>query len=1434
MRERKGHAKKALALLLSLLIVFSMMPSMAFAAEADGRDAAQAEEAPKSLTIVCESVAAIDDTTILTKTGDVLQFKALDENGKETPVTWSSASSWVGTLDPDTGVLTTTGSFSCGTSLFLEIKAVSKLDETVKKEARFTLTGWMASTYNKAPTVQLSTDGQTAKTISTSAGYAGKTLWTYETKDGIAALAADQKLADKKNSIKFNALRPGTFTATYTLEDMDPSMTETIHFTITGVAVEDQNNKQAKTYLTKTANTPDPTAKLTAYTMEDRNIVSWESADASIATVDENGTVTGHNVGSVIITATDNEGAKGGIKVVVQDGETPYFENLQFTASAITNYAKDYKFSPTTTEYNLPIRAYSTSSLVLQGTTLFDAEKYTATASYTDAKGQEQNIPVNCGALTTLANIPFDQSVLTITLAEKGNPSNKTVYTFNVNRPRDTTKVIKSNTGIVLSLEGRNLLATKYQGLAEGVMGRADENGNLMTGTGVMGNMYYYHCYALNDVERFSLNLSGSTAYTHLRYSIDDGKTWNMLPQGGGNTEKIDFAPKTEDKNSVVKVKIQVLDDQTYTNHVANGEDGFAGNEATTYTVWVEQVDGDVRTAQILTAEQNVGDWYPVKFIPDIYSYTIMAPNGTSKGEVKYTAAEGATVKVGSTEQIPDENGVYTLSLKTSAQKVTVTSEDGAITNTYSFTLAAKSKMAVPDRVVDYLCINSQYTNGNNGTTPWNSLRGSLTSLGNFGGYITYYYEQPLVDNPNNKYGMDFYVYGNANVDTSSSTKMSFFEPGQVWVSEDGENWYALAGSAHYDNGVDWNYTVTYKKTANGKTTWHDNHGNSNAGASYTGIYPSENIYPSNSQAKEDSITLSGICLPAATGNIAESGVATDAYAVNWGYADVFANGTMGEDVNPYLDNSNHDLKANGFDLAWAVDANGNPIDVSGMEFHYVKVQTASNIWHSAFGDKSTEVSAVVRTTAQAASVGVTNAPTRIVISDGDREKTVELVPGQQTYSVDLDDMKYVSIGLDGCDAGDNIYINNQRIGADQMAEGIKVVKEDGERLVRIIVQNGEKAPVIYLLKLTSSASGDELIDQIKLDVQGNLRNAETADGLTYTAEVGYRIDSVGILPVTGKNVKVTIDGAPVKDRYALKEGENVFTITAEENDVSEVVTLKIKKEATPVTTGQIRVQFTLMGDSAHGEDGQIHTLINGGLEEWISNESVEVEGPATVLDVLEKALAGRYSFNNADGNYISAINGLAEFDNGRLSGWLYTVNGAYPEKGVAEQTVKNGDVIVFHYTDDYTKERASEGFNPPVIGGDDSEIDDPNTPLDPGPEAVTGLVSKMKLTARSARTSKKNVKVTVKMDTASADAVKELKEMGYTVKYRYYRSTKKASGYKSTLTKTTTTYTNTIGKKGQMYYYKVQLRVYDKDGKLVAKTALKQCKYANRLWTKK
>ena len=84
-----------------------------------------------------------------------------------------------------------------------------------------------------------------------------------------------------------------------------------------------------------------------------------------------------------------------------------------------------------------------------------------------------------------------------------------------------------------------------------------------------------------------------------------------------------------------------------------------------------------------------------------------------------------------------------------------------------------------------------------------------------------------------------------------------------------------------------------------------------------------------------------------------------------------------------------------------------------------------------------------------------------------------------------------------------------------------------------------------------------------------------------------------------------------------------------------------------------------------------------------------------------------------------------------------------------------------------------------------------------------------------------------------SEDEIKELEKLGYTVKYKFYRSTKKSSGYKATVTKNVPLYINTAGRDGVMYYYKANIMIYDKDGELIAQTAIKQCKYANRRWSK-
>ena len=116
--------------------------------------------------------------------------------------------------------------------------------------------------------------------------------------------------------------------------------------------------------------------------------------------------------------------------------------------------------------------------------------------------------------------------------------------------------------------------------------------------------------------------------------------------------------------------------------------------------------------------------------------------------------------------------------------------------------------------------------------------------------------------------------------------------------------------------------------------------------------------------------------------------------------------------------------------------------------------------------------------------------------------------------------------------------------------------------------------------------------------------------------------------------------------------------------------------------------------------------------------------------------------------------------------------------------------------------------------------------------DKINSLIREAKLKATTSKTAKKSIKVKIGEAKNSNSLIKEAKAMGYTVKYKFYRSTKKASKYTALKTKASDSYVNTKGKKGTKYYYKAKVLVYD--GKtLVAQTELKQCRYGVRTWSK-
>lgn len=1051
--------------------------------------------APKSVSIVCDYPytipndwgMALGGVTFVAKVGGTLQLKAVDENGEETPVEWLDKGINGGTLDK------ATGAYTISSTSYSYVQAASLYDANIKSEEKAILVeDYSFSESNKTPSATLASDGQSATKISAPGGLKDYNIWTYTVSPENAAELISG-VEEKGNWLSFNALRPGTIQASFDL-DLDgdglgdgKGLSDNATMTIKGIAVEDAEGKLTKTYLETSAASPTPTVQLTAISSTEGDTVAWSSADESVATVNESGLVTAKGIGSVIITAKGTE-YTGGIKVVVTSAEKPYLEAIDFQADRAGVNPSTWKtatFKAATLSYTgLKMYGYSVTTLTLKNTTLYNADKYVAIATYTDANGEDQSLPVNSGAVTSLPNIPFGTNTITITLTDKADETKKTVYTFEITRPRDTTKIIASN-GIVFTPVGREKWENKYQNKAEGIMYVANQDGSFAQYQGVNSNRLYYRTYAMNGLEAFTLTLKGSSAYTHIRYSTDDGTTWKYLGQtgtGGQVTGNITFPEAAaEGANPVTKVTVQILDDVTYAANIAAGKDGFADSTPSSYYVWVEQIPVLNEDCDILTAETNHGDWYPT-FREDIQNYRLMVANGAAAPVLTFTVSEDATVRIGDTAAVPTD-GKYTLTLTNTDQNITVTSSSGNTEKTYTFGYSQKSAKAVPDKVVDYLLINGQYVNGGGGaygTMPQATLGDNgLTSLGNFGGYVTYYYENGLTDDPNNAYGVDFYVDANAFEDTTTGSGLGSMEPGQVWVSEDGNTWYALAGSEHYEDTTIWDYTVTYAKTGTGGTGWEDNRGNSHStthGRSFA--WPEVKHYPLNSQlADGGNIVLSGILLPCADGTITGSDTfGSYSKGGRFGYVDLLPNGTN----NPYLDNSNYTNTSTGFDLAWAVDSSGNPVNVSGKTFHYVKIVTASNIMAGSANEKSTEVGQVRRAAVGASPVGKTTAPTGVTFVKGEETYTYTFGEGQRIFEILVPKgMTSAAVRLEGTDEADNIYINNQRTVSGTASREYSFSTETQE-LIRIIVQNGEKEPVIYLLKVKEDTAVEGPLSALK------------------------------------------------------------------------------------------------------------------------------------------------------------------------------------------------------------------------------------------------------------------------------------------------------------------------------------------------------------------
>ena len=132
------------------------------------------------------------------------------------------------------------------------------------------------------------------------------------------------------------------------------------------------------------------------------------------------------------------------------------------------------------------------------------------------------------------------------------------------------------------------------------------------------------------------------------------------------------------------------------------------------------------------------------------------------------------------------------------------------------------------------------------------------------------------------------------------------------------------------------------------------------------------------------------------------------------------------------------------------------------------------------------------------------------------------------------------------------------------------------------------------------------------------------------------------------------------------------------------ITTTKVKKKKkTDTVTCTVTVECkSLLDHMDNLKEGHEEFVPDDGY--IIKNYTYKAKAGYTAYDALKSAC------NNNDikltaqktsyGVYISGINNLDEFDCGKQSGWMYSVNGIMPNTTCGNVTVDDGDSIVFTY----------------------------------------------------------------------------------------------------------------------------------------------------------
>ena len=540
-------------------------------------------------------------------------------------------------------------------------------------------------------------------------------------------------------------------------------------------------------------------------------------------------------------------------------------------------------------------------------------------------------------------------------------------------------------------------------------------------------------------------------------------------------------------------------------------------------------------------AEVSISEGEPVTISWSGTTGTVVSVDGSNYIPRQFIlwVRNGFTVSVDGTALTPnsapsadDTDVAYTINTD-ATNAITIVASNG--TTTYTITCPHYTAIATginPVAVNGYLPVGqfarpnsfgwgTLYTDNTNVSSSSNDVKfktgyvSTGVSLGMAGGYVQFDMgDNRIENNANNKYGIDFIVYGNAFKGNP--------EAAGVQVSNDGVTWYTLAGSRHYMSDTKWNQNISYIKIATANTTIggksfakagiyvstdfaapsSDNASDVDAAvalATWTGIPQlTGNIYPkpydtttpaavgwwpeyaSNENygnvwnignavngvswlrnGTAEVITYTGVTTVEDDMVVLNEGATaapsqaemTDVY--QWGYADVRTNGSSYGTIsnNPYAAAPSTQTGGDGFDLSWAVDEDGFPVALSSVR--YVRVYSAVLFSAGVFGETSAEVCGLYVVNHEDSTVGTTSINS-IKVGNTALDLNEATAYGNNTFDYSFGIVSGNTITVDAA-SNATVYING--------VARTSFTVTDTTKPVQILVQEGNAAPFILVLE---------------------------------------------------------------------------------------------------------------------------------------------------------------------------------------------------------------------------------------------------------------------------------------------------------------------------------------------------------------------------------